>query len=93
MSDEVLIAIIAALVPAAASVVVQLIVNSSRKKEAESAYAVHEQKQQDAIEAVNKELAEVKKKLDTHNHYAEKFSDIEKNIAVIQKDLEYLRRK
>lgn len=38
-------------------------------------------------------LREVEKRLDSHNHYAEKFADSAVAIAQIQKDIEYLRGK
>lgn len=38
-------------------------------------------------------LGEVEKRLDSHNHYAEKFADSAVAIAQIQKDIEYLRGK
>lgn len=38
-------------------------------------------------------MARVDKKLDTHNGYAEKFAGASKDIALIQKDLEWLKKK
>lgn len=37
-------------------------------------------------------LDAIEKKLDIHNGYAEKFGDIQKDIAVVKKDIEYLRK-
>lgn len=37
-------------------------------------------------------LTIIEKKLDTHNGYADKISNIQKDIAVIKKDIEYLRK-
>ena len=37
-------------------------------------------------------MGEVEKRLDQHNHYAEKFSDAAVKIAEIQKDIEYMRK-
>lgn len=93
MSETTIVAIVAALIPAIASVAAQLIISASKKRESDAAIAAHEQKQEDVIGAVTKELEEVKKKLDTHNHYAEKIGAVEKSIALIQKDIEYLRKK
>lgn len=50
-----------------------------------------EQKQQDMFERVFEELDCVKKRLDTHNNYAEKFSSVEKNMIIMQKDIEYIK--
>lgn len=44
-------------------------------------------------EHIDDEIRTIKKKLDTHNHYAEKFGDIEKAIVGISKDIEYLRER
>lgn len=51
-----------------------------------------EQQQKDQFERLFSEMNEVKKRLDEHNHYAEKFGSIEKTIVSISKDLEYLRK-
>lgn len=37
-------------------------------------------------------LDAIEKKLDIHNGYAEKFGDIQKDIAIVKKDIEYLRK-
>ena len=34
----------------------------------------------------------IEKKLDEHNHYAEKLGSIEKSMVAMQKDIEYLRK-
>lgn len=58
-----------------------------------------EQKQSDDMVYFREELGEVKKRLDIHNHYAEKFDDIkvsvikvENEISNTQKDIELLRK-
>lgn len=45
------------------------------------------------------ELDGIKKRLDTHNHYAEKFGSVEKtmglmqkDIVIMQKDIEYIKK-
>jgi len=40
---------------------------------------------------VNWRLQQIEKKLDIHNGYAEKFSDITSDIKLIQKDIELLK--
>lgn len=87
MSDAVIVGIISA----TCTIIVQLIVSKSKTRETNSVIAAHEQKQQDMIEDVNKQLVEVKKRLDSHNGYAEKFADARKDIAVMQKDIEYVK--
>ncbi len=51
-----------------------------------------EQQQQDMFDRMFYELDGVKKRLDTHNHYAEKFGTIEKSIIIMQKDIEYIKK-
>ena len=53
--------------------------------------AQREQKQQDALDVVMDELSEVKKRLDSHNGYAEKFASASKDIALLQKDTQYIK--
>lgn len=89
MSDAVIVGIISVV----GSVVVQLIVSASKTRETNATIAAHEQKQQDTIDALKVELVEVKKRLDQHNGYAEKFAAASKDIALIQKDIEYLKKK
>lgn len=54
--------------------------------------AQREQKQMDQFTLVFKQMEEIKKRLDTHNRYAEKFGDIEKSVIAIKKDIEYIRK-
>ena len=84
-------AIIVGLISVVGSVIVQLIVSFTKSQETNAKMAVHEQKQQDALEAVKDELVGVKKRLDAHNGYAEKFAAATKDIAVMQKDIENVR--
>ena len=60
--------------------------------------AKREQNQKDQFDNLFAELNSVKKRLDEHNHYAEKFAENAKDVAVmnerierIQKDIEYLK--
>lgn len=88
MSD----AVIVGLISATCTIIVQLIVFYSKTKETNANIARHEQKQQDMLDDVNRQLDEVKKRLDTHNRYAEKFGEIEQSMICIKKDIEYLRK-
>ena len=54
--------------------------------------AQREQEQRDSFIEIFKALEDVKKRLDEHNHYAEKFSEIKLDIAGIKKDIEYIRK-
>lgn len=89
MTDAVLVGLISV----AGSIMVQLIVSAAKARESDARLAAHEQKQADALEGLKHEMEAVKKRLDMHNGYAEKFASASKDIALIQKDLEYLKRK
>lgn len=54
--------------------------------------AKREQEQADNMNMILDEMREIKKRLDQHNHYAEKIGDIDKSIISIKKDIEYLRK-
>lgn len=54
--------------------------------------AKREQEQSDLFNKIFEEMKDIKKKLDEHNHYAEKFGEIEKSIIAIKKDIEYIRK-
>lgn len=54
--------------------------------------AKREQEQSDLFERVFNELTGIRKRLDVHNQYAEKFGEIEISLTAIKKDIEYLRK-
>lgn len=54
--------------------------------------AKREQEQADMFARLFSEMDAIKNRLDTHNKYAEKFSLVEQSIAIIKKDIEYLRK-
>lgn len=66
------------------------LIGKSRKDAAKE--AAREQAQNDKFEQIFSETGMIKKKLDQHNHYAEKFGEIEKAIIKIQKDIEYIKK-
>ncbi len=55
--------------------------------------AIREQKQGDQFERLIEEMEGIKKRLDEHNKYAEKFGDIKQSIVAIKKDIEYLKER
>lgn len=54
--------------------------------------AKREQEQADMFTRLFNDMDGIKKRLDTHNKYAEKFGDIEMSLTAIKKDIEYLRK-
>ena len=88
MSD----AIIVGLMSVGGSIIVQCIISHAKARETNTNIAVHEQKQEDAINNINQQLAEVKRRLDSHNGYAEKFAKNTKDMALMQKDIEFIKK-
>lgn len=54
--------------------------------------AKREQNQADQFDKLFSEMNDIKKRLDVHNKYAEKFGAIEISLAGIKKDIEYIRK-
>lgn len=75
--------ILAALIGAVASIIVQLISSHEQSKKRAVAEAVKDERLQNR-------LAGIEHKLDVHNGYAEKLGDIQTDIAVIKNDIKTL---
>lgn len=88
MSDAVIVGMISVV----GSVIVQLIVSASKARESDAKMAAHEQQQKDQLDMILEEQKEIKKRLDQHNGYAEKFANSEKAITAVQKDVEYIKK-
>ena len=89
MSNEIIVALIGF-----AGIVVGSIIGyfTSVKKNAVME-AKREQEQADSFKEIFKRFDKVDKRLDEHNHYAEKFNDIAKSMVAMQKDIEFLKGK
>lgn len=79
-------AIIVALITASATVICQLILANKQRKDNETRQAVRDREIEDR-------LAQIEHKLDVHNGYAEKLSDIALALVAMKKDIEYLKGK
>lgn len=79
MDSEIIVALITGL----CAVFGQWLISQKQSKERIAAEARRDQK-------IDDELASIKKRLDDHNNYASHFSEISKNIAVIQNDIKTL---
>lgn len=78
--------IIVAIISSITTIIGVLVVNrreNNKKKYEQEKWSDH----------IDEEIISIKKKLDMHNHYAEKFGDIEKAIVGMSKDIEYLRER
>ena len=78
--------IITALIAAGASMAGTWAMSAKQKKEDAVKEAVREQAQADRLDRIEK-------KLDEHNGYAQKFADATTAIALLQKDVEYIKEK
>lgn len=55
--------------------------------------AKREQQQSDLFARLFDEMDAIKKRLDLHNKYSEKFGEINTSIAQIRKDIDYMKEK
>lgn len=80
MSDAILVA----LITAGASVICQMIISTKTRRDTETKQAVRDKEIEDRLE-------NIEKRLDQHNHYAEKLGEISIALTAIKKDIEYIR--
>lgn len=85
MLGEIIVAVITGILAVAGSYASNLAI--TRKKEREEAIKDAERETRQSMR-----LDSIEKKLDIHNGYAEKFGDIQKDIAVIRNDIKYLKK-
>lgn len=60
-----------------------------RKHEVED--AKREQEQKDLFKEIFNQMSSIEKRLDEHNHYAEKYVETAKTLVAIQKDIAFLK--
>lgn len=77
--------VIAALIGAGASIIVNLIALARQHRIQSIADAVKETRLEDRLQSIEG-------KLDTHNGYAEKITEIQRDVAVIKADIKNLEK-
>ena len=92
MNDNV-IPIIVALISAGGGVIGASLAVRKGNKEQEIKDAQREQRQSDRLDSIEERIANLSKKVDIHNGYAEKFGQVATNMALMAKDIEYLKNK
>lgn len=92
MSEDNFVTIIVALIGLAGTIMGVIIGYISKSKQQAVIDARREQKQNDLFARLFQEMEAIKKRLDMHNKYAEKFGEIEQSTIAIKKDIEYLRK-
>lgn len=92
MSEDNVIKIVVAIIALISSILGGLIGYISKSKKQAIEDAKREQAQNDNFDKLFAEMNGIKKRLDIHNNYAEKFGEIEISLAGIKKDIEYIRK-
>lgn len=85
--------IVVALISATGGVLGAAMAVRRGNRENEVKDALREQRQSDRLDRIDEKIAELSKKVDVHNGYAEKFGDVAKSMAVMARDIEYLKSK
>ena len=83
--------IIVALITGAAAVLGNWLVSRQKSKEADIKTAVFQAEIKNEINDLRSEMKTVNEHLKEHNGYAKLFADASTDIALIKKDIEYLR--
>lgn len=91
--DNNVIPIIVALISAGGGVIGASLAVKKGNKEQEIKDAQREQRQSDRLDSIDERIANLSKKVDIHNGYAEKFGEVATNMALMAKDIEYLKNK
>lgn len=92
MQEENIVRILVALITLFGTLIGVFMGYHTKNKKQVVQEAKREQEQKDQFDRLFSEMKAIKKRLDTHNSYAEKFGDIEKSIVSIKKDIEYIRK-
>lgn len=92
MGEDNIVKIIVALIALSGTILGIIVGYISKSRKQAIIDAKIEQKQNDLFDHLFDEMNEIKKRLDTHNKYAEKFGEVEKSLTAIKKDIEYLRK-
>lgn len=91
--DNNVIPIIVALISAGGGVIGASLAVKKGNREQEIKDAQREQRQADRLDIIEERITNLSKKVDIHNGYAEKFGEVATNMALMAKDIEYLKNK
>ena len=87
LSDAVIIALISGFV----QIIIAFFQNRTKSIQNERKEASKEQYINDVIERFDERLDHIEKKVDEHNHYAQRFESVDIRTTKIEKDIEYLK--
>lgn len=85
------IEVLTAIIGATAVILSALLGYFSAVKKHEVEDAKREQEQKDLFKEIFKQMANIEKRLDEHNQYAEKYVETAKTLVAIQKDIAFLK--
>lgn len=85
------IEVLTAIIGATAVILSALLGYFSAVKKHEVEDAKREQEQKDLFKEIFKQMGNIEKRLDEHNHYAEKYVETAKTLVAIQKDITFLK--
>lgn len=85
--------IIVAVISATGGIIGAYLAVQKGNRESEIKDAQREQRQSDRLDRIDEKITNLERKVDVHNGYAEKFGDVAKSMAVMAKDIEYLKSK
>ena len=85
------IEVLTAIIGATAVILSALLGYFSAVKKHEVEDAKREQEQKDLFKEIFKQMENIEKRLDEHNHYAEKYVETAKTLVAIQKDIAFLK--
>lgn len=86
-------AIVIALIPAAAAVIVQLIISRSTRADVKRGQEVFNAVTEEKFKNIEGKFSEVNKKLEIHNGYAERFPKIESKLEVLENGINEVKAK
>lgn len=93
MSENIAVALITGVLAVLGSFLGNIAVSQKKARDEAIREAQREQSQRDQLTMIFDEQQEIKKRLDQHNSYAEKFANTEKAMVAVQKDVEFLKER
>lgn len=88
MNENIIVAIISGIV----TIIVACIGILKFIKSNDVKNAIREQRQIDRLERIEEQIITLNKKIDIHNGYGDKIGQIREDMALIKKDIEYLKK-
>lgn len=91
--DNSIATIIVAIITSLGGIIGAYLAVQKGNRESEIKDAQREQRQSDRLDRIDERIANLEKKVDIHNGYAEKFGEIANSMTALSKDIEYLKNR